>query len=62
MCSLKKNVELKDLALEGDPLSRDQLEAASINWSMPKLHLVDDLELNETLEALGIKKALSRPS
>lgn len=55
----EENVELKDLALEEILSSRDQLESASINWSMPKLHLVDDLELNETLEALGIKKAFT---
>ena len=52
-----ENSSLKDLDLRQIISSLDKAKSTSINWSMPKLHLSDELDLIPALKNLGVEEA-----
>lgn len=55
-----KEMELKELSYKEILESMDEMTPHMINWTMPKVHLDYEMELNSTLQELGLETIFER--
>lgn len=52
----KEGYELSNIDYDSIPQLMTQMQEHQINWSMPKIHIKDEIELNQVLRSLGVNQ------